>query len=92
VTEPRTKESGNDLLTRRLRDVDEQNAVIVRRQAADRIDLYEATIVAVVEKEQAARDELDALREAAQALVTARAEGTRIEPWDALIAALERHP
>ena len=41
----------NEELKARLRDVGEQNALIVRRQAADRIELYEMTIVSLCERD-----------------------------------------
>jgi hypothetical protein len=55
----------NESLPVRLRDVDEQNALIVRRQAADRIELYELTIVSLCERETTMRSKLEALRDRA---------------------------
>lgn len=58
------------LLTDRLRDVNEPNALIVRRQAAERLELYEATIADLTERVDAYARLIDTLVPSAEQRVT----------------------
>jgi hypothetical protein len=68
VTRPSTPSAASPSLADRLRDVDEQNALVVRRRAADRIEELEAELVEqrsfLLSEVHRAEDERDALRDA----------------------------